>query len=198
MSGVALSRSKSSCAQAPADARFGSVTDEAFRDDKDWTWVLHRSCPECGYSAAGVTPADVAAGCRDAARRWQAVLLRPDAAERPRPGVWSAVEYACHTRDVFTIFVERLGLMLTETAPTFANWDQDETAVLERYHEQNPATVAEQLTSAAEDCSAAFAAVASTDLDRRGVRSNGSQFTVSTLGQYFLHDVVHHLHDVSG
>lgn len=31
---------------------------------------------------------------------------------------------------------------------------------------------------------------------RPGRRSNGSVFTVRTLGQYFLHDVVHHLHDV--
>jgi hypothetical protein len=32
--------------------------------------------------------------------------------------------------------------------------------------------------------------------DRRGLRSNGSQFTVLTLGQYFLHDLAHHLVDV--
>ena len=31
---------------------------------------------------------------------------------------------------------------------------------------------------------------------RRGIRSNGSEFTILTLAQYFLHDVVHHLHDV--
>ena len=32
--------------------------------------------------------------------------------------------------------------MLTQDAPTFANWDQDETAVADRYGEQDPATVA--------------------------------------------------------
>ena len=32
--------------------------------------------------------------------------------------------------------------------------------------------------------------------ERRGSRSNGSQFTVATLAGYFLHDVEHHLHDV--
>ena len=31
---------------------------------------------------------------------------------------------------------------------------------------------------------------------RPGRRSNGSVFTVETLGRYFLHDVLHHLHDV--
>jgi hypothetical protein len=34
--------------------------------------------------------------------------------------------------------------------------------------------------------------------DRPGVRSNGSEFTVESLGRYHLHDVVHHLHDVAG
>ena len=33
---------------------------------------------------------------------------------------------------------------------------------------------------------------------RKGLRSNGSEFTVLTFAQYFLHDVVHHLHDVNG
>ena len=29
-------------------------------DDKDWTWVVQRPCPECGYDAAGVTHERVA------------------------------------------------------------------------------------------------------------------------------------------
>ena len=44
---------------------------------------------------------------------------------------------------------------------------------------------------------AAFAGVPSGSLMRRGRRSNGSVFTVETLGLYFVHDPVHHLHDVS-
>ena len=34
--------------------------------------------------------------------------------------------------------------------------------------------------------------------DRDGVRSGGSRFTVASLGRYHLHDVVHHLWDVTG
>ena len=33
--------------------------------------------------------------------------------------------------------------------------------------------------------------------DRRGVRSNGAQFTVATFAAYFLHDVEHHVWDVT-
>ena len=34
------------------------------------------------------------------------------------------------------------------------------------------------------------------DWDRPGRRSNGSVFTVDTLGRYHLHDLVHHRWDV--
>jgi hypothetical protein len=36
-------------------------------------------------------------------------------------------------RDVFRVAQFRLGLMLTEDDPAFANWDQDETAVSKNY-----------------------------------------------------------------
>ena len=42
-----------------------------------------------------------------------------------------------------------------------------------------------------------YAAVNGAQWDRPGRRSNGSVFTVATLGRYHLHDVVHHLHDVA-
>jgi hypothetical protein len=31
---------------------------------------------------------------------------------------------------------------------------------------------------------------------RRGLRSNGSEFTVASIAVYHLHDIVHHAHDV--
>jgi len=42
-----------------------------------------------------------------------------------------------------------------------------------------------------------YATVTEASKDRRGRRSDGSEFTVETLGQYHLHDVVHHLWDVA-
>ncbi|HMO11754.1 MAG TPA: DinB family protein [Actinotalea sp.] len=127
-----------------------------------------------------------------------AVLARPNVHDRPRPDVWSPLEYACHVRDVYRVFGERLTLMLEQDSPTFDSWDQDATAVADRYGEQEPAAVTAQLVSAGTAMATRFAEVAGTEWERAGVRSNGSRFTVLTLGQYFLHDVVHHLHDVDG
>ena len=57
---------------------------------------------------------------------------------RPEPEVWSALEYGAHVRDVFSVMLGRLELMLDEDDPTFANWDQDATAEAEHYADQDP------------------------------------------------------------
>jgi len=165
-------------------------------DDKDWTWVLREPCPECGFDAAHVAGTQVPDIVRDSAARWAAVLARPDARLRPEPHVWSPLEDACHVRDVCRVFAERVHLMLTTDDPRFANWDQDATALAERYWEQEPAVVSAELTGAAELAAARFDEVTEEEWDRTGLRSNGSAFTVETLGQYFVHDLVHHGHDV--
>jgi hypothetical protein len=33
---------------------------------------------------------------------------------------------------------------------------------------------------------------------RRGLRSNGSEFTIATIALYHLHDIAHHAWDVTG
>ncbi|MFH5820986.1 DinB family protein [Georgenia sp. AZ-5] len=167
-------------------------------DTKDWTWVLRRRCEECGVEAAREDPASVPGLVRDAVARWQEVLRRPGVAVRPDESTWSPLEYAAHVRDVFTVFEGRLRLMLEQDEPTFPDWDQDAAAVEGNYAGQTPAEVSAQLEAAGDRIAEAFAAVPEERWQRRGVRSNGSEFTVETLAQYFVHDVLHHLHDVRG
>ena len=165
-------------------------------DTKDWTWVLERRCPEGGFEAGAVIAPQVSEETLSLTAPWHTVLAGDDVRRRPRPGVWSPLEYACHVRDVCRVFEGRVQQLLTEDVARFANWDQDEAAVSGRYGEQDPAVVADELAEAAVAASRAFAAVGGDDWDRRGVRSNGSEFTVLTLGQYMLHDLAHHLVDV--
>ena len=166
-------------------------------DTKDWTWVLRHPCGECGLDTSGFDREDVANLLRDNAASWQEVLARPDVAERPRPDVWSPLEYACHVRDVFRVYTERLDLMLTTVDPHYANWDQDRTAVEDRYGEQDPRRVAVELADAARTLAAQFDQVSGEQWDRTGNRSDGAHFTVETFARYFIHDPVHHLHDVT-
>jgi DinB superfamily len=166
-------------------------------DTKDWTWVLRRRCPECGFDASTVSIEDVPQLIRDNASAWPAVLARDDVRDRPSPGRWSPLEYACHVRDVFRLFDMRLHRMLDEDDPTFANWDQDETAVTERYGEQSPTTVAADLVTAGDQLADSFAAVATDQRERTGTRSDGARFTVESFARYLIHDPIHHLWDVT-
>jgi hypothetical protein len=165
-------------------------------DTKDWTWVLDRPCPECGFDNRDLARADVPDRLRRNAMAWPALLADANARTRPRPDKWSPLEYACHVRDVCRVYTERLRLMSTETAPHYPNWDQDETAVRDRYAAQDPAAVGRELVAAAEVLATAFEQVA--DWTRTGTRSDGAHFTIETFARYFLHDPVHHLWDVTG
>ena len=167
-------------------------------DQKDWTWVLSRPCPECGFDISACTPATAPGRVASMLPRWRAVLRRPDAAVRPDENTWSALEYACHVRDVFTLFDHRLDLMLTQDDARFEDWDQDRTAVELDYAGADPAEVSAELTAEGEQIAASFGRVPEQEWGRKGPRSNGSEFTVLSFAQYFLHDVVHHLHDVDG
>src|SRR5215471_15631381 len=112
-------------------------------DTKDWTWVLERPCPECGFNTGGFPVEAVPGMILANAAAWQDALTDPRdpgaAQVRPAPGKWSPLEYGCHVRDVFRLYDHRLELMLSQDDPLFPNWDQDATAVADRYAEQDPA-----------------------------------------------------------
>ena len=165
-------------------------------DTKDWTWVLERPCPDCGFVASDVPADRVAEGVRRLTAPWAQVLARPDSAQRSQPDRWSALEYGCHVRDVCRVFAGRVRLVLAEDAPQFANWDQDASATHGRYGEQDPGVVAGQLADDAAGLAAAFEHVPDGQWGRTATRSDGSAFTLLTLGQYGLHDLAHHLWDV--
>jgi DinB superfamily len=171
-------------------------------DTKDWTWVLQRPCPECGFDTQGIPVGAVPGMILANAAAWQQALTGPnvpdDARARPEPGKWSPLEYACHVRDVFRLFDQRLELMLTQDDPLFPNWDQDETAVADRYAEQDPSEVVAALRQAAFAIADRFGGVTGAQWQRTGRRSDGARFTVETFARYFIHDPVHHLYDVTG
>jgi hypothetical protein len=169
-------------------------------DDKDWTWVLERACDECGATVASLSVLEIAALNRRCADGWMDVLNQDRAwvTTRPQPDTWSPLEYGCHVRDVFTLFLERLELMLTEDNPTFANWNPNVTAEAERYDLQDPSAVASELSDAAQAIAGRFQSLSADDLGRTGARSDGAGFTVETFARYEIHDPLHHLWDVSG
>lgn len=165
-------------------------------DDKDWTWVLQRACPECGFDSGSVGRAQIAGRLLAANPRWQSVLRGPRVAVRPAPQVWSALEYACHVNDVHALFAQRGKLIQDSVDPAFVDWNQDETALQKRYWEADPAEVAARIEEGARTAASVFTDLSPEQWSRSGRRSNGSVFTMETLGLYYLHDIEHHLYDV--
>ncbi|MEV0669985.1 DinB family protein [Mycobacterium sp. NPDC050441] len=166
-------------------------------DTKDWTWVLSRACTECGFDPETVQSHEVAGLIRDDAALWVPRLHGTAVGVRTRPDRWSILEYGCHIRDVHRIFGHRVQLMLTEDDPRFPNWDQDATALADDYGSQDPGIVATELFEAACGVADTYDRVPADAWSRRGLRSNGSEFTVATIAIYHLHDIVHHAHDVA-
>ena len=167
-------------------------------DTKDWTWVVERGCAECGFDASAIDREQVAELIRLNALAWRELLLAPTPSltRRPADDRWSALEYACHVRDVYRLYDVRLHLMLDQDGPTYPNWDQDQTAIDEHYAEQDPATVSRDLQAAAATLAESFDDVDGEEWLRTGIRSDGAHFTVDTFARYLVHDPIHHVHDV--
>lgn len=165
-------------------------------DGKDWTWVLERPCPECGFDASGFAREQVATEARSNAASWVKLLDQPGCGLRTRVDRWSVLEYACHVRDVFRVCDYRLERMLREDGPHYENWDQDVTAIDERYDEQDPATVGEEVVAAAGLIAERFDTVSGNAWQGTGCRSDGARFTVDSFSRYVIHDPMHHLWDV--
>lgn len=165
-------------------------------EDRDWTYVIGEGCDQCAF--APFDPRDAPDRIRSIVPRWRAVLSRLNVADRPAVAVWSPLEYACHVRDVCRLMGHRIELMVATDGVRFANWDQDATAIQDRYWEQDPSVVADEIAVAADEAATIIEQVDGGVWQQRGIRSNGSQFTVASLVVYFLHDVEHHLADVDG
>lgn len=171
-------------------------------DTKNWTWVLSEPCPECGFDASSIQPEEVAGRVRANAAAWRAVLKRGPIVEQ-RPPVqagqspqWSALEYGAHVRDVYDLAAERLTLMLKKKDPTFADWDQNATAIDEDYRSQDVNKIGYDLAVNAGRFADLLDKVRGDSWERTGRRSDGSHFTVASFALYLLHDPVHHLADV--
>jgi hypothetical protein len=167
-------------------------------DTKDWTWVLTRPCPECGFDASTCDALAVPGLIRANAADWQ-ILLAGGRVKRGRanPAMWSSLEYACHVRDVYRIYHERIGAMLEVHDPLFANWDQNASAVEDEYDVQDPPTAVSALRSNVDSLANHLDGIFVDDWARQRRRSDGASFTVDTISRYMIRDPVHHLWDVS-
>jgi hypothetical protein len=165
--------------------------------ERDWTQVVTGRCPDCGLDATGVPADAVAFEIVRVAEAWTAFLLGAEDAAlrtRPSPETWSPLEYACHVRDVLSLFAQRVLTTLREDEPDLGWWDHEAAVHTDGYNVQDVAGVADDLRRNAEVLAAALARVDG-GWDRRAVRRGEEPFTVAGLARFALHESHHHLAD---
>lgn len=162
-------------------------------DSRDWTDVITHGCSECGYEPH--PRSDTGRRLRATLATWKVALADPYAPVRPTASRWSASEYACHVRDVCSVFRNRLALMLRETDPEFGEWDGADAALSADYAHTDTDLAGHQLATEIGAAAQAFDLLTPAQWPRTGRRSDGHAFTVETLARYLLHEAEHHAHD---
>jgi hypothetical protein len=115
---------------------------------------------------------------------------------RPEPDVWSAIEYAAHSRDVTTLHVFGIEQALTGDEPVFPAVDPGLVdAAAEHYDREDPTAVVDALDTQARRM-AQLADDAGTGAWSRGITLGDDRTEVRRLLEHALHDSLHHLDDV--
>lgn len=166
-------------------------------DDRNWLASIREPCPECGFDAAAIPTEALAGAVRSLGEAWRTgfVLGAPSVTVRPDVTTWSALEYACHTRDVLAIFASRVALTLAKDDPDLGWWDHEAAATDESYDEQDPGAVLAELGRNAEHLAGTLDRVPVDGWQRAGIRRRTERFTVADMARFSLHEGHHHLRD---
>jgi hypothetical protein len=159
------------------------------------------TCGECGFVYDELPVDEIAASLRGLAPSFRAALDGVDpavVATRVEPGVWSALEYACHVRDVLLVQRERVVLAQVTERPNLAPMSRDERVPICRYDAQSAAAVVDQLAMAAELLALVFEGLTPAGLDRELLYNFPAPEVrdVAWVGRHTMHEGVHHLGDV--
>ena len=175
-------------------------------DRPDGPWVIPQPgwvCPECGFDFDATDPRDTPALIRAFPPRYRVPLERAlpgedlDAILRVRsaPGTWSALEYACHARDSFALYDERVTTTMKEDRPSFPRMRRDALAVERDYNHQDPAAVLEELTAGTRALAVELEYVPADAWERRAYRED-LEMTVDWMARNAVHEGRHHLLDI--
>jgi hypothetical protein len=118
---------------------------------------------------------------------------------RPRPEVWSAIEYACHVRDVLEVQRARIAQCLAEDRPVYAPMDRTGRVKQLKYEDQDPMEVAAALMRFAREFGAAARVLTPPQLGRLGLY-NYPVRAPRSLGwiiRHTAHEIQHHRLDLT-
>jgi len=158
----------------------------------------HERCGACGFDGGSYDDASLLDAVRSLGPRWRALLTTagPDLRVRPAPEVWSAIEYAAHTRDVLGLHAFGVEQALTADEPTYPGIDAGlADAAAATYGDADPDAVSEQIEEQARRL-AQLADDATPLAWSRGLTIGDERSDVRRLLEHALHDALHHVDDV--
>jgi len=158
----------------------------------------HEHCDACGFDGATYDDAALLAALRSLGSEWRLLLesAGPELRVRPAPEVWSAIEYAEHTRDIVALHVYGVKEALTGNEPVLPAVDPglaDAAAVA--YGDADAGVVAEEIDTQSSRL-AVLAEDAGPATWSRGITLGDVRADVRRMLEHALHDACHHLDDV--
>lgn len=158
----------------------------------------HEQCDACGFDGGRYDDAGLLQSIRDLGPRWRELIggAGKELRARPGEGVWSALEYAAHSRDITALHAGGVELALTGDEPAFPPFPDDAVdAAAAGYADLDPEEVVEALDVGALRLAGA-AEQAGPDTWSRGLTIGETRNDVRRMLEHALHDSVHHLGDV--
>jgi hypothetical protein len=159
----------------------------------------HERCEACGFDGAAYDDAALLAAVRDLGPRWRALIASAgtELRLRPAPEVWSAIEYAAHSRDITALHGFGVEQALTVDEPVLPGIEADELieSAAATYAAADPEPVVRALESEANRL-ARLADDAGPGQWSRGLTIGDERVEVRRLLEHALHDSLHHVGDV--
>ena len=160
--------------------------------------IDHDHCDACGFDGATYEDATLLASLRSLGSEWRVLLesAGPELRLRPAPEVWSAIEYAEHTRDIVALHVYGVTEALTGNEPVLPPVEPGlADAAATAYGDADAGVVADEIEE-----QASLLATLSDDAGpaawSQGITLGEERADVRRLLEHALHDALHHLDDV--
>jgi hypothetical protein len=162
-------------------------------------------CNECGFNyETGDLQGTVTTLVRQAAECSMALTKAAAGRDsdvvrlRPEPEVWSAIEYACHVRDLLEVQRFRIAQCLAEDRPVYAPMDRTGRVKEQKYEDQDPMVVAAALVKLAREFGAAARVLTPPQLGKLGLYNYPVRAprSLGWLIRHTAHEIQHHRLDI--
>jgi hypothetical protein len=160
--------------------------------------VAREHCDECGFDSEAFDDTALLAWLRALGPQWRALLAAAgdDLRTRPAPEVWSAIEYAAHSRDITSIHGVGVELALAGDEPELAGFPDDAVDAMATHYATEDADAVLDALEADANRLASLAADVPREYWQRGLTIGDSHMDVRDMLAHALHDSTHHLRDV--